>query len=944
MKRYQLVTKLNKKKNLCSPRIVGAVFPNYNKINSFHINNIQVAGNKKNNIFKLNDSTTNRLFHTDLINLSSSETTQESSDIKKEQLLTNEELFITNCFALESPESIKTLKLVIRKSISTKNIKLLSTIYSLCILKSPLKPTSKNNFTYNVNPAKLEALIYFMKNEKIVDEVKDYLQNHSIFETCLNFFTPMIRNFGRHARIYDIERPFISIYEVHDSLNKILKGKIEEENVEQKSRKRSGRYLGSTQLNVLSELMSKLKTKKEVSLLLKILIKEESIYTPHQFSKIFIQSFIESKSPSTKSFKPNEVKKLEKILLEKVKELGFIEFIKVCLKLTRFDLYKLLELKDSTLDIKEEEEGREEDDIDEMNNEDEEELNKIVLGGEEEYSQFHKEEELMNALGMDLNNESKNKTITERKKKSNSATAIKEEKQTRRVRKRKEEEEEIEKGGVEEKETKPIFDDSLFLGKGFSPMLSLPLANISDKVISTLKNTLKQDHLYLDYKYDGQRILLHYINGKTLKCYSRSGKEINFLEEYGDSYKQELLKTLQKLNINNFIIDGEYIIKDIKTKNILNFLTFSRRRNLTEDTIPSIKVFDILYLNNKSYLNESLKERKLYLDQFINQLNLSFIESSKSKVLNLNTSNNNDELRNDIISFFRESIKDGCEGLIIKPYTNEASYYKIAKRIHWYKFKKEYVRGEDPNNNNKELFDTLDFIPIAGKFGKGVRSEGIGSFLLGTIDSNNNEKKKILSVCSVGTGFKEETISTLSKKLLETVAIPKEEIPTSKELEEKYGISVSEKQFKQFNVWFKPQYIWEIKGSEINKTSMNVKVSTSSSGYSVRFPIFCREREDKGIDQATSVEQLKEMKKALEDSGCIGIEEESTTMITNETITEPVISAEKERILKEENVKEEEAPKVEVKEEKINKNEEKEADEEEEDEWLANWNKRLSNK
>ncbi|EEB98863.1 hypothetical protein MPER_01556 [Moniliophthora perniciosa FA553] len=142
--------------------------------------------------------------------------------------------------------------------------------------------------------------------------------------------------------------------------------------------------------------------------------------------------------------------------------------------------------------------------------------------------------------------------------------------------------------------------------------------------------------------------------------------------------------------------------------------------------------FDLLYLNGEPLLHKPLTERRKLLQEHFQTVpfEFQFAKSSDS------------EATEDIQTFLEESVKDGCEGLMVKMLESDASYYEPSRRsVNWLKLKKDYLAG---------VGDSLDLVVVGGYYGKGKRANVYGAFLLACYHANAAVS---LTICKIGTGF-----------------------------------------------------------------------------------------------------------------------------------------------------------------------------------------------
>lgn len=188
-----------------------------------------------------------------------------------------------------------------------------------------------------------------------------------------------------------------------------------------------------------------------------------------------------------------------------------------------------------------------------------------------------------------------------------------------------------------------------------------------------------------------------------------------------------------------------------------------------------------------------------------------------------------------------DSVKSGCEGLMVKMLDGPESYYEPSRRSqNWLKVKKDYLAG---------VGDSLDLVVLGAYYGKGKRTSWYGAFLLACY---NPATEKYETVCNIGTGFSEAILETLHSQLSEIV------IERPKPF---YTHSSGNKD--QPDVWFEPRYVWEVKTADLTLSprykAAAAEVAGGGKGVSLRFPRFIKEREDKKPDMASTSRMIAEM-------------------------------------------------------------------------------------
>jgi DNA ligase 1 len=298
-------------------------------------------------------------------------------------------------------------------------------------------------------------------------------------------------------------------------------------------------------------------------------------------------------------------------------------------------------------------------------------------------------------------------------------------------------------------------------------------------------------------KYDGIRVQIHR-NGEKIDVFTRRLENVSHaLPEIADYIEKSL-------PCEDFIIEGEIIAsRDGKPVSFQYMLQRVRRKYEVEKMISKVPLtlylFDLLYYQ-EPVLDEPLKERRKILESIVKpdpgKLELSRqVKVTPEKI----------EKANDL---FEASIKEGHEGIMIKdphaPYMPGIRGKKMLK-----------LKAEP---------ETLDLVVVGGTYGKGKRAHLIGSYLMALQDEDNQLK----TLAYAATGLDDKTLLELSK-MVEPLIINK----------------------KGREVKIEPSIILEIAFSEI------VESPESETGYSLRFPVVKRIRNDRGLDEIDTLERIE---------------------------------------------------------------------------------------
>ncbi|KAG2350340.1 ATP-dependent DNA ligase [Suillus weaverae] len=359
-------------------------------------------------------------------------------------------------------------------------------------------------------------------------------------------------------------------------------------------------------------------------------------------------------------------------------------------------------------------------------------------------------------------------------------------------------------------------------GVPLKPMLAKPT-----KAIGEVLDRFEGRRFTCEYKYDGERAQVHMLEDGSVSVFSRNSEDMK--AKYPDLVEQLPRCIMERTK--SFVLDAEAVAIDKTSGKLMPFQELSKRKR-KDVKVEDIQVkvclfaFDLIYLNGEPLLQKSLSERRELLREHFQIVpgEFDFAKSSDGSTT--------DEIQ----AFLEESVKDGCEGLMVKMLESDASYYEPSRRsVNWLKLKKDYLAG---------VGDSLDLVVVGGYYGKGKRTNVYGAFLLACFDADAEEYQ---TICKIGTGFSEEMLQTHWDTLrpLE-ITKPRGDI--------KPGGAKPD-------VWFEPKIVWEVLAADLSLSPVYTAAQglVEERGISLRFPRFIRIRDDKSADDATGPEQISEM-------------------------------------------------------------------------------------
>lgn len=420
-------------------------------------------------------------------------------------------------------------------------------------------------------------------------------------------------------------------------------------------------------------------------------------------------------------------------------------------------------------------------------------------------------------------------------------------------------------GGIE-----GLREVTLTLGVPLRPMLGSITRDLTE-----MFTKLQSRDFTCEYKYDGQRAQVHVDRNGKVSIFSRHLELMT--EKYPDLVK--LMPTIRGDGVESFILEGEVVAVDRESGNLKAFQTLSNRGR-KDVALSNIKVdvclfaFDLMLLNDEPLLNRSLRERRDLLRSMFKEIKGCF-----TWVASLDATSADQE---SVMSFFQDALSIKCEGIMVKVLDNSGDLeveekvpvtdkekggrrkallatYEPDKRLEsWLKVKKDYDSAAD----------SLDLVPIAGWHGQGRKAQWWSPYLLAV---RNSETGDLDAVCKCISGFTDAFYKEMKEKYAEG------SLNTTPEEGDFVNCTLHP------DCFFKPQgklpikfrwanwvEVWEIRFGDITQSPVYtaaIGLISEDRGLSLRFPRFVRKREDKGIEEASTDEELADMYRKQVSSG-----------------------------------------------------------------------------
>lgn len=311
-----------------------------------------------------------------------------------------------------------------------------------------------------------------------------------------------------------------------------------------------------------------------------------------------------------------------------------------------------------------------------------------------------------------------------------------------------------------------------------------------------------------EFKYDGFRMMINKSLGGSISIFTRRLE--NVTKQFPDAVKY----VTDNVNGDSFILDAEAVGFNPKTKKYMPFQDISQRikrkyniDKLEKELPIELNIFDIIYYNGNSLINEPFIKRRKLIEKIVKTINFK-IRLSEQII-----TDSEEEAGN----FYNRALEENQEGLMAKSLD---AIYKPGARI-------GYAVKLKPDAQE------LDLVITGAEYGTGKRAGWLTSFDVSCRDEDGN----LLDIGKVSTGLKEKEEEGLSFL----------------EMTQKLKPLIIKTEGR--HVYVSPVIVAVVGYQNVQKSP------TYSSGYALRFPRFKLLRPDRS---AIDIARLDEIAKEVE--------------------------------------------------------------------------------
>lgn len=306
-----------------------------------------------------------------------------------------------------------------------------------------------------------------------------------------------------------------------------------------------------------------------------------------------------------------------------------------------------------------------------------------------------------------------------------------------------------------------------------------------------------------EHKYDGFRMLIHK-KDKKIMLFTRR------LENVTSQFPDVVEAVKKHVEGESYILDSEVVGYNPETKKYKPFEAISQRikrkyeiERLVGELPVEVAIFDVLYLDGKSRMQEPFSERRKIVERIVETKEYVIRPAKQIITDNEKTAE----------KFYEEALELGEEGVMVK---NLNAPYRQGRRVGYIVKIKPDVRD-------------LDLVIVGAEYGTGKRGGWLTSYVVACKDGEG-----FLEVGKVSSGLKEKA----------------EEGTTYDEMTQLLKPLITEEKGNEVKV--KPKLIVAV-------TYQNIQKSPSySSGYAMRFPRITAYRPDRTVRDIATLSDIEE--------------------------------------------------------------------------------------